>query len=375
MLAVLANAMGSVVPIFLSLYLHSRLGFGILAIGWVFGFFGLGSVVGSYGSGLLCDKYSPRKISIVSLFINGLVLLAFLLFHSFHRLLMLSFLLGLSGAAFTPANTLILLSSAVDGERTRVNGLRRTVVNIGLGVAIFASGLLVNTSFNAVFIFNGVLTLIATAILLLPMTHLKIKPSTSTEKKIGKNGIWQDKSFLLLAISTLVVFVLFSQLRSTYPLYLSNSFGIDAQFYSYLFLLNTILIVFLEVPLLSALKNCDQHLVFVMGGLAIALSLFILPFWHSYFLVLISCLLWTFGEMLAFSTALTLFYEKATPENKGKYLGAYQLLFSASRMFGPLAGAWVYHFANPEVLWYFGGGLGGVALLLFLFFDRAGWKK
>jgi len=84
---------------------------------------------------------------------------------------------------------------------------------------------------------------------------------------------------------------------------------------------------------------------------------------HTSAMAFISCLIFTLGEILLFSTLLVLVFNRASEANKGKCLGFYQSMFSIATMVAPIFGAYIYAI-QPEWLWYSCGLIGILSLII-----------
>jgi predicted MFS family arabinose efflux permease len=364
-IAIFANSMGNVTTVFLSLYLVNQLGFSVFQTGVLMAGFGVGSMVGSYLSGLLCYKFSPYHISFMAILINGITLLMLCWPTQFYPLLSLIFFVGGSNAAFAPANRITLMQICLKVDRSRVSSLRYMAINLGMGTGIFIGGLLATWGFYWIFIFTGISTLIAAFILAIyckPVAPINKASEIISSPK--NNSVFADKNALIIFSVLLLTTLVFAQLKNTYPIYLHTHYHLSERLFSYVFLLNTLLIVVFQVPLLNSLKNSNAVLLTGIGGFLIGAGFYLLPVSTTYAFALFSCTIWTIGEMLFFSTIQVLIYESASEKQKGKYMGIYQMIQSFSNMLGPLAGGYLYAFNNGKFLWQLCGLLGICTLLI-----------
>lgn len=357
------DSIGTSVSIFLTLYLSIVIKMPIPLIGLIISFFGVGTFLGAYGGGFLCDKFDHRQLSIVMLFGSGTAISLIPLFNNMIALLIIVISAGLFYGMFKPANTLNLINDASPNDQARINGLYRVAVNLGMGAASLIGGILASIYFPLVFWFDGITSAIAALILFLfyrasflpiPIQHKKSKDLSSP--------VSIDKRVLIFCILLLVNCLVFFQIRTTYPLFLNTNYRINATTFGYLYLLNCMMIVLLEVPILNAVKNYNQIMIAAMGSSLLCASMFILPFNSQIIWAIFSCILLTLGEILLFSTMLTLIISRSTEYNKGKYIGFYQSMFSLASILAPILGGSIYSI-HPPLLWY-GCGLIGLGSLL-----------
>jgi MFS family permease len=365
--AVFVNSIGCSTNMFLSLYLTTQLHIALTKAGVILAGFGLGTLIGSYLGGELSDKISAYTIAVVSLFIAALTLFCLPWVKNYFLLIILNFCFGFFYAAFIPASRVVLMSLCAPHDRVRASSLRYTAIGLGAGLSAFAAGLLAKINFIWMFIFNGLVTLLAGLALLVFYQRLQQVTLVKKESR-AKAGADFLKSlvFLVLCASAFIATFIYNQIYTTYPIYLHLRYHLDVQQVSYLFLINSILIVLLQIPVLNALKRFDQYLITGSGVLLLSAGLIILPFANSYWMAVFSCVLWTLGEILFFAMVQALFYEQASEGYKGKSVGIYQMLWGLANIVGPALGTWAYKFYDGDLLWYACGLLGLLSLLAYI---------
>ena len=130
-----------------------------------------------------------------------------------------------------------------------------------------------------------------------------------------------------------------------------------------LFAINTFMVAILQTPLIDKLSNYNKILFTGIGGLLVGIGLMLLNFSSLFIIAIISCLIWTIGEMLFFSMARLVCYESFNSTKKGRALGLYQMAYAASMIIGPFLGGIVYHHVGSNVMWYICAAIG---ILIFL---------
>jgi MFS family permease len=107
-----------------------------------------------------------------------------------------------------------------------------------------------------------------------------------------------------------------------------------------------------------------------LGSLFLAAGFGILPLGDSYNFVALTVVIWTIGEMLVFPLVAGFIANRASDENRGKYMGLFGFTFSLSFVGGPLIGSWIYDYIDPSLLWYSVIFTGIVASIGFLLVER-----
>ena len=107
-----------------------------------------------------------------------------------------------------------------------------------------------------------------------------------------------------------------------------------------------------------------------IGASMIGGGMFILCFTNSFMLAIISCVIYTLGEMIFFSITQLVCYQQYDANNKGHSLGLYRTVYASSRVAGPLAGGLVFQHYGSETLWCLCGLIGLIALSLCLYYKN-----
>ncbi len=88
-----------------------------------------------------------------------------------------------------------------------------------------------------------------------------------------------------------------------------------------------------------------------VGGLLIGLGIGMLAFSSTYFVAIISCVVYTFGEIIFFSMAQLICYQNSPAQKKGRGLGMYRMVYAMSRIVGPSAGGLIYLKLGGDMVW------------------------
>jgi MFS family permease len=147
---------------------------------------------------------------------------------------------------------------------------------------------------------------------------------------------------------------------------LKNEYHLSSQLFSYLFLINTIFIVLFQVWIVDVASKFNQFITAGIGALLVGFGMLMLIFGSSYPVAVISCFLWTIGEILFFPIVQMLLYDRASESTKAVHTGLYQAVFSFANVIGPMLGSWMYQFQHGALVWISCGVLGLISLLICL---------
>lgn len=338
---------------FLSLYFVKELHLSIANAGLILSSYGLGTILGGIIAGNLSDRFSSRLIIIASLLIQSLGYFLLIKVHTLPLLMATLFILGIGSYGFITSNYVWTLGNCKKEQRLKTINLLDIVSNLGLALAGMLIGFISIQHFTKIFLISScALGLIALYLFFLNSKKQNI--IIETPPLISNDTSTSSMNFggLYYALGCLFfVGLIISQTSSTYPLFLQKSFPeMGTMSFSILFTLNAFLIVFFQAPLINSLKNANKIMLIGLGALLLGSGMVLLNF--SFFTIaILSCVIFTLGEILFFSIAQLICYEKSPEKKKGTGLGSYRMIYAASRVTGPAAGSLVYQQISGQGLW------------------------
>jgi predicted MFS family arabinose efflux permease len=359
----LINRAGTMALPFLSLYLIKARGFTVGQAGSMLALYGATALVIGPVSGALCDRWGANRVMTASLTVSGLSLLAFPLSRGFAGVAGMTILWAMSGEAFRPAGMTVVSESAPPGMRKQANALNRLAINLGMSVGPAVGGFLAAVSFSALWIIDGATTLAAAAVLALFLTDGPSRGDQGTG--LPSLRALSDPRLRYALLAAIPVAVVFFQNDGALPVFLVRNLHLSAAFYGLMFTLNTLLIVFLEIPLNHATAGWSNRRTLTVGAALFAAGYGAHAFASRGMHVALATIVWTFGEMI-FIPGLTSYIAEISPERRrGEYMGLYSTSFSVAFIIGPWAGLVALDRVGPAALWT--GALVIGALSTFLF--------
>ncbi|MDP3582060.1 MAG: MFS transporter, partial [Ignavibacteria bacterium] len=346
-LATLINRSGTMVLPFLVIYMNKKIGVSPTAAGMVLMVYGLGALITSPFVGRLADKIGSLTVMRVSLISTGFMIFLYSFIKDYNLILIVTFVWSVISEAFRPANLSLISFETSTEQRKTAFALNRLAINLGMSIGPVIGGFLTQIDYSLLFYVNGVCTILSGIFL----SFIKIK-SQSLENKLetaeqktslatnqNKFSIFSDKRFLFFMIALIPVNLVFFQFLGGLPLYIVNELHYTEATFGILMSINTILIVLVEVPLNNAMSNWDDRKSLALGSLLAAVGFGMMSFSSSLVWLVITIVIWTFGEMIFFPSSASYSTVISPEEKRGEYMGYYQMVFSFGFMFGPWLGA------------------------------------
>jgi len=357
----LVNRTGTMVLFFMTLYATRHLGFSLAEAARVMSAYGLGSLVGTYFGGRFCDWIGAYNVQKASLGLGGIFLILLGYPESPFPLAALMFAFAATGEALHPANMTAISQVCPPQIRAKGFALARLAGNLGISVGPVAGGYLALINYHYLFWVDGLTSLAALALFLAFFGSAAGPVHSDGHESPPASSPWKDRLFLLMIGLGFLVFLVFAQLFSTFPLYVREVYGLPENAIGLLITVNTVVIVAIEMLIIHRLQGVEPARVARIGALALCTGFALMPLGRGFFYGAFTVVVWTMGEILIMPLLVTLVASRATSAAQGRYQALLSVSFAGAMIAGPAIGSWVYETYGPDYLWY-GCGLQGIVL-------------
>ncbi len=355
----LINRSGTIVILFLSIYLIKELNFSMSQAGIIMSFYGVGSLLGTYLGGKLTDSIGFYKVQLWSLLLTGIMFFLLIYFKSFWGLSFGIFMISLIGDMFRPANLAAVANYCIPENRTRSISLIRLAINIGFTAGPAIGGVLAyKVGYEWLFILDGTTCILAGIFFFFMLPKESISKSEDqihlNEKGIIENPL-KNKRFIFFLIIVFFNAITFLQLFTTIPYYLESHFKFTESEIGLFLAMNGLLIVIIEMPLIFKIENRYNKMGLIsLGSFLVALSLFVYAFGSAWILVPIASFLFiTMGEIIIFPFTNSWAMDQSSIKNRGRYMAYYGMAFSTAHIIAPTLGMRLAEAHGFNMMWLF----------------------
>jgi predicted MFS family arabinose efflux permease len=371
----LVNRAGMMAVPFLVLYLTRHLGISASVAGLAISAYGVGGLVTAPIAGRLADRIGPFAVLRASLALTGIVLLIIPLAKNLAVILLLTFLWAVVADAARPATMSALTGSTPPDRRKAAIAVNRLAVNLGMSIGPAIGGFLAVVSFPLLFVVDGLTSLAAAGVLTVLLARnrhiLAVPPPVPSTappaRRFALSAVWGDRALMMFLATALLVNVVFSQHQGAMALYLVRDLHYRESFYGGLFVLNTLIIVAIEVPLNIAMAHWRTRVAVGAATMLIAVGFGALGVATTTIPIAITVVIWTFGEMIFFPTSFAYVAELAPVGKTGEYMGMFSSAMSLALIVGPWLGAFLLDRVGAPATWGTMFVLGTAAAALFVF--------
>jgi MFS family permease len=337
-LASFVNRLGAMALPFLTLYLVRSAHLTVEAAGGMLVVYGGVALVVGPIAGRLCDHFGAARVMIGALAASGVVLCLYPLAHSVGALVVLTTAWSLSAETFRPASMTRMTAIVPPAQRKQAFAFLRLGVNLGMSVGPAAAGFLAEWSFPSIFLVDGATSLLGAGALLFAYEADSPPAANAPPRGWLPFRALADPKLALALAALFPLALLFFQNESSVPVLLVQERHFAPAVFGAMFTLNTILIVFCEIPLNAAIGKFSHRRVLAAGAAFGAVGFGCLALATNVVALAGAVILWTIGEMIYSPGIATYVAEIAPSDRRGEYVGLYAMTYAIAFVAAPWSG-------------------------------------
>ncbi|MEU0794327.1 MFS transporter [Amycolatopsis sp. NPDC005961] len=335
-----------------------------LTLGWA-----VGSVAG-VPLGHLADRHGARGSAVLLALATSASILTFLLVRTPLLFVLAACLYGSCQTGLAAVRQALLAALADPERRTRIRAQLQSAGNAGLAVGAGLGGLALSAdtapAYLTVFVLDAA-TFVVTAGLMLALPAVTPSAPRAGEPKLA---VLRDRPYALVTLLNAILLLRMPLLSVAIPLWIVERTAAPGWTVSALFVLNTVVVVLLQVRVAGRLASIGSAarmvrrsgVLLLASCVAFALSASGTSPWIAFAVLVVGAVVQVFGEMLQSAGSWEIGFALAPADRQGQYQGFFGTGVSVARAIGPVL-------LSTVVI---GWGLPGW-LLLGAVFLAAGW--
>jgi MFS family permease len=344
---------------FTVLYLHDVRGIPLALAGAAGGTGAACGLVAALVSGSAADRIGMRATMIGGLVCSTAAFALYPTITEAWQAFPLAALAGIGTGTWLTMQSSLLAAITPPAARAPAFAQQRVVANVGLGLGGFIGGTIVTTSrpgtFTTLFLVNAATFLVY----MLFIARLRVPPRKAQTGALGGyRTVVSDPAFMRFALLNFAfVAGAIALFNGLFPVYVKNEAGISEQTIGAFFLLNSLLIIALQLPTARAVQGRRRMRGFaLMGGLFALCWLLVLGGGHASsvtgatVLVTAGVVAMSLAECLYDSIQGPLASSLAPAELLGRYMAVVGFSWQLGFIVGPTAGG-ILLGASPDALW------------------------
>jgi len=318
--------------------------------------------------GTLTDRLGRRPVLALGVAGSAALYLALGLVHDLTQLVaFIAWEAALGWPLYLTASNAMIADLTPLERRTEAFGITRVAVNAGMVVGPLMSGavLVLDPSFRSSFLLGG--TICCAFMVIIAFWLKETRPAVVERQREplgGYGAVIKDRRFLLFCLAALLPLYGFGQIWSIFPVALERAQGTAPESWSRLLALYALSGTLLQYPLVRLVRRRDSMLLMACASVLIGVGLggaVLVPFgWATRGLFVAVSV----GVMLLIPISATVVSQLAPTDLRGRYMGAWTLVWLFGYALGPLFGGMAVDTLGPRGAYVLVAltGLGGAAL-------------
>jgi MFS family permease len=346
----LVNAFGNgmVIP-FMFIYLHNVRGIGLGLTGLIVAAHALVSIVAGPIFGSQIDRFGGKRMLALSLAILTVGYAGYALVEVPWQGFLVAIISGIGVGGFWPSQSTLITGLTPRDQQPSAFAMQRVVMNLGIGLGALTGGLIATTQSPETFTVLFLLDAATFLVYALVMYALVPEPDLRRSGHAGRTGSYREvlrhRPFVaVIALNALFIFAGFSGF-DVLPVYAKNEGGLSETQIGLLFLVNTLVIVFTQLPIARLARGRRRMPTLALFGLLWAGAWLLVPIAgaatsaETAFLVLVVVMvIFAVGQCLHGAVAGPLAADLAEPRLMGRYMALNALSWQIGFALGPALG-------------------------------------
>jgi MFS family permease len=330
---------------FESIYLNEKLGISLTAIGLIYGVTQLCGLPAQIAGGAAADRVGRRPVLLLGIMATTVLFLGLAFVHSVPLVVaLIAFEAAFGWGMFQMSSNAVVSDVVPEERRTEGYSIARTAASGGIVVGPLLGGLLLrhDPSYRWPFIAGGAIcaTFFVIALVWLPETRPAAAAARESVRATfaGYRAVLRDRRLLTFAAVTLLPLYCHGQFLMTFPILLKDTVGVSTSTVGLLYSLYALCNVLVQYPLGRRLRHADRMKVLAAASTFMGVGLSGAAFAPrgvatAAFVVVVS-----FGTALLMPFSVTVISHLAPLRLRGRYMGAWTLVWTAGVALGPIFG-------------------------------------
>lgn len=360
--ATFVNRFGVFVVPFLALFI-TRNGNTAAQAGYAVAAYSLGGFGAAWLGGWLADRIGRNVTMAVSSLAGALCMLAMSQAVDWRALAVLAFITGAINEAGHPASAALVQDIVPPEQRVVAFAVQRFAVNLAWSLGPATAGILAeHASFFWLFVVDAFTSAVFGVIAWLFLPRGRRTDASQAGWGHAWASIRQNKPFLALFGACVCTAWIFRQTNTTFPLHFERN-HLPLDWCGYVLALNGVMICLFEVPLAHAMRPWPVRGVLALGYILMGGSFLVFQAGGTITAFVLMMVIFTVGEMSAFSRQQAYAASMAQDDMRGRYVGFLSFAWCAGNTASSALGMPLYD-RHPGILWTINAGLGIVAAVL-----------
>ncbi|MCB1088318.1 MAG: MFS transporter [Verrucomicrobiae bacterium] len=361
--ATFVNRFGVFVVPFLALFI-TRNGNTVTQAGWAVAAYSLGGFGASFLGGWLADRLGRNVTMAVASLAGAACMMAMSQAVDWRTLVGLAFLTGMISDAGHPAGSALVQDLVPPEGRVLAFAVQRFAINLGWSLGPAMAGFLAERSFFWLFLIDAATSAFFGVVAWRFLPRGQRTPMAQAGWGHAWQSIRRNRPFLALFGACICTAWIFRQTNTSFPLHFEHQ-GLPMRYCGLVLALNGVMICLFEVPLAAGMQRWPVRGVLAIGYILMGASFLVFLVSGALWGFVAMMVIFTMGEMSAFSRQQAYSASLAPDDMRGRYVGFLGFAWCTGNLASAALGLRLYEH-HPELLWPVNAVLGLLAAGLIL---------
>ncbi len=333
-------------------------------IGLLIVFFTLPGVILTPILGILADRYGRKKVLVPSLLLFGLGGIACAFSGKFEYLLILRLIQGVGAASLGSLNVTLIGDLFEGSQRAAAMGYNASVLSIATSAYPFIGGFLASISWRYVFLLPAFAIPVA-AIALISLNNPKTSQRQSLKDYLynALRSIRSCDAIILFSISLVTFILLYGSYLTYLPFLLNKTFKFNSANIGIVMSIMSLTTALVSSRLGKLSRIISYKKIMLLSFIFYGVALFIFSLSNTIWLLLISIIIYGFGQGLNLPTIQTLLSSIAPFEYRAAFMSVNGTVLRTGQTIGPALMGIAFSLGGLHTVFYTGAFLAFMALI------------
>lgn len=358
---------------YLNIFLRERLDLPLRVTTLLISLRSVTGILASFFAGSFADRFGRRGLLLTSLFGGAAY---YFLMYSATTLWQFALLMGTWGALdlfYSISSSAMVADLVSDDDRIEAYSWLRMMSNSGFAIGPIIGGFLAAKSYALIFYCASIGYFISFLISILTIKETfsrNLLPLEKTESKTKFTDVFHDRTFIFAIFFMSVIFMGASVVFNLLSLYSRETYGLRENQVSYVYSVNAILCVLLQLPSLKISRRKHPLKIMIFAALFYTAGIGGYAIFHNVLWFCFCMAVLTIGEILMSPTMSALAARLSPSDARGRYMSILSLAHPFGYGIGPACAGYLYDVFSPQSIWIFGSFCAMTAALGFLVLYR-----